>query len=134
MISYSKQNILGDVIKKYQRHGWRLVEQTETTAILNGVPTNEVFMLLTTFLMIFGIFGGIVNIILVWFFTKEIEAKIQTLANGAIQISVQQIILTDANDKFIPRAVSPSKKLLMYAYLGLSLIPTLIYLRLFTSQ
>ncbi|MCL4256814.1 MAG: hypothetical protein KJ043_23855, partial [Anaerolineae bacterium] len=114
--------------------GWRLVERTETTAILQGVPTNEIFLLVTIFLMIFGIFGGIVNTILVWFFTKEIEAKIQTLANGAIQISVQQIIFTAANDKFLPCPVSPSKKLLMYAYLGLSLIPTAIYLGLLTSQ
>ncbi len=132
--AYSQENSLNKLVRKYQKYGWRLVDQTETTAILRGVPTSEIFLLITTFLTIFGIVGGTVNALLVWFFTIDVEAKIQTLDNGAIQISVQKTIFTVTNDKSMPRAVSPSKKLHMYAYLGLSLIPTLIYLGLLTSQ
>lgn len=89
--AYSQENSLNKLVRKYQKYGWRLVDQ-------------------------------------------EVEAKIQTLDNGANLISVQKTISTVTNDKSMPRAVSPSKKLLLYAYLGLSLIPTLIYLGLLTSQ
>ncbi len=134
MTDYSGENTFSKVIKKYQSFGWRLVEQDEAMAILRGVPTNEIFLLVTTFLMIFGVIGGNVNALLVWCFTREIETRIQTLDDGLVRISVQKNNFIASNDKFVPRPVSPSKKLLMYIYLGWSLIPTAIYLGLLNSQ
>ncbi|MBZ0320415.1 MAG: hypothetical protein K8L91_28640 [Anaerolineae bacterium] len=127
-------SLFEDVIRKLERYGWKIEEQTQTQVSFSGILLTGMLGIVL-FTSILGIFGSIINMVIFSHFLRPRKIDVYLSENGHVKILGDSINISIINKldlitKFETnriRAIQSKKYLMIYTiFVGVGI--TLIYL------